>query len=665
MWIKNGGTPAIAVLMIIASLVWGRRAQCIGSGEDNMLTQTGRRQAVEFPAYAQWINTGRNWSIEDFRGKVVLLDFWTYCCINCMHVLPDLKKLERKYPELVVVGVHSAKFTGERDLENIREAVLRYDIEHPVINDYKFELWQRYGIRAWPSFVMIDPEGGVMGTANGEGLYDLFDQQIAAVVSEFEGRGLVDHERIEFELDKLAGPRSLLSFPGKLEVDTAGGRLFISDSNNDRIIVTDPDGKILQVIGSGMDGNRDGDFEQARFFRPQGMAYDAAGDALYIADTENHTVRRALLGSRTVETVLGTGSQGRGHSSQGRGRSQAINSPWDLAFHDGLLIIAMAGPHQLWSLDTESGVARVWAGNGRENLVDGPVAIAQLAQPSGLSASGGALYFADSEVSAVRKVEGGRVSTLLGEGLFEFGDVDGRLGAARLQHALGVLFHNGGVLVADTYNNKIKRIDLAGGTIETVAGTGEAGHSNGPALRATFNEPNDIKYLRGRFYITDTNNGLIRVLDMQSGTVSDLELTGLEMLSGRSGDVASPAQELEPVTVAPGRSSLSFTVQLPQGRKVSPGAPQSLEVKSSSPEVVHPGSVNWHSSEGNLTATLPLKAMEGETTLSLRIDVYYCDNGSAASCYLEQREFKLPVTVRTGGDERIELTHVTGASGNE
>ena len=192
-------------------------------------TEDGRVMAVEFPEYAQWVNTGRDYRMSDFRGKVVLLDFWTYCCINCMHVLPDLKRLERKYPELVVVGVHSAKFTGEREVENIREAVVRYDIEHPVINDYRFELWNAYSVRAWPSFVLIDPMGWIAGKANGEGLYDLFDQNIGKMIEQFRSRGLINPQPIEFKLDKFSSPRSVLSYPGKLEVDTLGERLFVSD----------------------------------------------------------------------------------------------------------------------------------------------------------------------------------------------------------------------------------------------------------------------------------------------------------------------------------------------------------------------------------------------------------------------------------------------------
>ena len=384
-------------LILIAGLLSARITGYSNRGSGDMKrTEDGRILAPEFPEYAEWVNTGGDYRLSDFRGKVVLLDFWTYCCINCMHVLPDLKRLEQKYPELVVVGVHSAKFTGEKELENIREAVVRYDIEHPVINDYRFELWNAYGIRAWPSFVLIDPLGGIAGKASGEGLYNLFDQNIGKIINEFKARGLINSERIEFKLDKFHSPRSVLSYPGKLEVDPVRGRIFVSDSNNDRVLVIDTAGRILDVIGSGKAGNRDGTFEQASFFRPQGMAYDSLADVLYIADTENHAIRKAELASRRVLTILGTGKQARGYSSGGRGREVAINSPWDLVLLDSLLIIAMAGPHQLWSLNPATGQAKVYAGSGRENIVDGPAENAQLAQPSGLSTDGSTVYFADS-----------------------------------------------------------------------------------------------------------------------------------------------------------------------------------------------------------------------------------------------------------------------------
>ncbi|HEX2869201.1 MAG TPA: thioredoxin-like domain-containing protein [Ignavibacteriales bacterium] len=128
--------------------------------------------APEFPDGLDWLNVDHPIKLSDLRGKVVLLDFWTFCCINCMHIIPDLKKLEAKYPgELAVIGVHSAKFLSEQETGNIRQAILRYDIEHPVVNDKDFKIWTSYGANAWPTVVLIDPRGDVVGHHSGEGVY--------------------------------------------------------------------------------------------------------------------------------------------------------------------------------------------------------------------------------------------------------------------------------------------------------------------------------------------------------------------------------------------------------------------------------------------------------------------------------------------------------------
>ncbi|MBN2289253.1 MAG: redoxin domain-containing protein [Candidatus Glassbacteria bacterium] len=617
-------------------------------------TASSRPAAVEFPEYAGWLNTDRPYRLSDFRGKLVLLDFWTYCCINCMHVLPDLKKLERKYPELVVIGVHSAKFTGEQDLENIREAVVRYDIEHPVINDYRFELWRSYGIRAWPSFVLIDPAGRVAGSANGEGLYSLFDQYIAGLIDEFEPQGLLKRERFEFNLAKFGESRSLLSYPGKLEADEEGGRLFISDSNNDRILVVDTEGRILEVIGSGIEGNEDGSFEEAKFFRPQGMAYDPAAGVLYIADTENHTVRKADLASRTVTTILGTGVQGRGILQAGTGTEVALNSPWDLLLEAGELRIAMAGPHQLWTMNTATYRPEVFAGTGREDLLDGPALQAQLAQPSGLASGGRAVYFADSETSSVRKVEDGRVKTLVGSGIFDFGDVDGDFRQARLQHPLGVFWHGGLLYVADTYNNKVKVLDPAGRKVATLIGTGESGRRDGPAGEATLNEPNGLVFLRGKLYIADTNNSLVRVYDPGRDSVGTLGLSGLEKLS--RGEFPNARKVMLPgKRVSPEVRELEVSVEPGRGLEINREAPNRLEVSSSDLAVAR--ILPFTDPSGDFKVKVPLDLSEGETTLKVELEVYYCETDWKSLCFVEQVVFELPLVVTGSGDRSLQILH--------
>src|SRR5262245_33545854 len=355
----------------------------------------GEVNAPDFPFGMEWLNTEEAISLRDLRGKIVLLDFWTYCCINCMHIIPDLKKLEAKYAkELVVIGVHSAKFTNEKGTDNIRQAILRYEIEHPVINDRDFEVWQSYTARSWPTLVLINPKGRIVGAHSGEGIFDLFDDVIGELAAHFKAKNELDEKPIKFKLEKFSAPPSLLSYPGKVLADEKSNRLFISDSNHNRIIITTLDGTVKDVIGDGAIGTKDGGFAEAEFNHPQGMAID--GDTLYICDTENHLIRKADLKTRTVETIVGTGKQARFLNVEGIGKDVALNSPWDALVMNGKLYVAMAGSHQLWVVDLKTGAAKPYAGSNREERIDGKLSEAALAQPSGITTDGKSLFFADS-----------------------------------------------------------------------------------------------------------------------------------------------------------------------------------------------------------------------------------------------------------------------------
>ena len=444
-----------------------------------------------------------------------------------MHVFPQLRKLEHKYKnELAVIGVHSAKFTSEQDTDNLRKAVLRYELEHPVINDGQFVVWKQYSGRAWPTLIFIDPQGKIIGKHEGEITFEDFDTVIAQMVQEFEGKGILDRTPLNHRMEE--GAKSALAFPGKVLADEATDRLFISDSNHNRIILSTLEGEVRQVIGSGEVGFADGDFRIASFDHPQGMALD--GDGLYVADTENHAIRRVDLAGGKVETVAGTGRQARGFGKGGDALSTDLSSPWDLALHDGTLYIAMAGIHQLWSLDLEAKQVRPYAGNGREAPVDGPLLTASLDQPSGITTDGKVLYFADSEASAIRTADlndSGRVGTIVGQDLFVFGDVDGTGDAVRLQHPIGIHFHDGVLYVADTYNNKIKRVFPQTRSVLTMLGTGEPGYLDDEANQALFHEPGGVSVAAGKLYVADTNNHAIRVADLDTGEVGTLELRGI------------------------------------------------------------------------------------------------------------------------------------------
>jgi thiol-disulfide isomerase/thioredoxin len=478
-----------------------------------------------------WVNTEAPLSLADLRGRFVLLDFWTYCCINCIHVLPELKKLEHAFPnELVVIGIHSAKFEGEQVTENIREAALRYEIEHPVVNDAEMTIWRRYSARSWPTLVLIDPEGDVVWAASGERTFDDMKEVIDRGLPYYREKGsLKPAPRPVLVRDDKRGATPL-RVPGKVLADERGGRLFIADSNHNRIVVAKFDGTVEHVVGSGQIGRADGAFDVCSFNHPQGMAL--VRDNLYVADTENHLLRKIDLTAKQVATVAGNGEKGGALFGDIAGkippREGALASPWALWHHGDDLFIAMAGPHQIWRMPLDESSIGAFAGNGREDIVDGPllptvpyqIGFASFAQPSGLASDGTQLFIADSEGSTVRAMPfdpNGQVRTLVGltGTLFDFGDVDGKGRDVRLQHALGVAWWDGKLYVADTYNNKIKVIDVGERTCRTIAGTGAAGKQDADeGAEATFNEPGGISAAGGKLYVADTNNHAIRIVEL-------------------------------------------------------------------------------------------------------------------------------------------------------
>ena len=438
-----------------------------------------------------------------------------------------MRRLEKKYAkELVVIGVHSAKFPNEKDSGNLHNAVRRYQLEHPVINDGQFQVWQQYSCRAWPTLMFIDPQGNVMGKHEGEMSFESFDGLISQMVTEFDAKDLIDRKPLPTTFQPSVD--TALSFPGKVLTDGLSDRLFISDTNHNRIVVTGLDGTLKQIIGSGQEAFTDGKLAVSSFNHPQGLALD--GETLYVADTENHTIRQVDLAAGTVTTIAGTGEQGHTRDGRGAGRTSELCSPFDLVCHNGTVYIAMAGIHQLWSLGLKDGMVGPFAGNGGEAITDGPLASAQLAQPCGLTTDGVKLYFADSETSSIRSADidsNGNVRTIIGLDLFVFGDADGSDHHVRLQHPMGITHYDGALYITDTYNHKIKRVLPVTRSAFTVLGTGSAGHTDSPALESQFSEPSGISFANGKMYIADTNNHAIRVADIESGEVSTLEINGI------------------------------------------------------------------------------------------------------------------------------------------
>jgi len=644
-----------------------------GDPVDNPYAGRADLPAPEFPTDVDWINVSAPITLESLRGKIVLLDFWTYGCINCIHMIPTLERLEERYGDaLLVIGVHSAKFENEGDTENIRQIVQRYGLQHPVINDSGFRVWQTYSVRAWPSFVLIDPRGNILAMQAGEIPFDAFDRVIGGMAEYFESIGELNRDPLELALEGANVPGSLLAFPGKVLADEASNRLYIADTNHHRIIIAALDTyEVIDVIGSGSRGLLDGDYDEARFNKPQGLALH--GDNLFVADTENHAIRHIDLLTNAVMTVAGTGEQGytRYPLNQAQpAQTTAISSPWDVTFGEGdLLYVAMAGVHQIWALDVARQTITPVIGSGREALVNTTLIESDLAQPSGLFFRDGVLYFADSESSTVRaaNITADQLSTVAGtldNNLFDFGDMDGVVGVSRLQHPLAVTGGaSGDLFVADTYNSTIKRLDPTAATITTFSGAGSPGGlRDGTLEEAEFDEPGGLSLAGDRLFVADTNNHAIRVIDLVAGTVSPLVFPHPETLQfegettvigGNQGD--DVLLTLEPQTVAAGAGEIVLQIVLPEGYKINERAPSRVEWNTAD-EAIEIAETNRAQAILSTEVRLPVTLREGEDMLFGVLTVYYCESVNETLCFIDQVQVEAPITVGTTGGSEIVIT---------
>ena len=527
---RTYGIPAAAVIgLVLAVSGTGVAAQ----EKDVDAAEKDKVRAPDFTGADGWINTAKPISIKGLKGHVVLLDFWTYCCINCMHVFPDLKYLEDKYRDrpFVVIGVHSGKFDQEKDAQHIRNAVLRHNIEHPVAVDSDYKIWNGYGVRAWPTLVLIDPEGYVLGGLSGEGHRETLDKVITQVLDQHKAKGTLADKPLTFKRERETFKSGTLEFPGKVLADAAGKRLFIADTNHHRVLVADLDGKVSQVIGTGTIGLQDGSFNEAKFHQPQGMTLSEDGKTLYIADTENHAVRAADLEKRAVATIAGNGKQTYERRPKGKAQETALSSPWDLARVGQTLFIAMAGTHQIWKIDLGKGAIALHAGAGPESAIDGPNLQATFSQPSGFATDGKVLYLADSESSTIRAVETkldeGKTTSVAGSNnLFGFGLVDGKGKDVRFQHPLCVALANNDqtLFVADSFNNVIRRIDLKTGQVTRWLGTGKPDVGEPTPEGIGFYEPGGLSVAGDTLYVADTNHHRIVAVDLKTKDVRVLRI---------------------------------------------------------------------------------------------------------------------------------------------
>jgi hypothetical protein len=563
----------------------------------------------------------------------------------------QLRRLHEQFPnELVIVSVHSAKFPAEKLTANIREAVMRHGIDHPVVNDADFEIWQQYAVKAWPTVMLVDPNGKIIHTQSGEILAEEFAPLIESLIQDFDSRGVLDRNPLDLRPEKMAEPVRLLQYPSKLLLGPER-RLYIADTGHHRLLEIELSedglsGQILRVFGAGQLGFKDGPAEEAMFHDPHGMAL--SGETLYVADTENHAIRAIKLDSGRVRTIAGTGEKAHRRLGVGDPTATPLRSPWALWAEENILFIAMAGSHQIWVMVGE-GQLGPFFGNGREALVDGTAVEASFNQPSDLSLGMGHLFVADSEASAIRAIalvgEKPQVMTLVGQGLFEFGDIDGVGGLVRLQHPTGLTFYNGLVYIVDSYNHKIKTLDPTTGELKTLIGTGLSGQADGAFSEAQLFEPEGVVAGNDRLYIADTNNHLIRIANLADQTLHTLTLRGLEQLAPSTG--AAKVQRLYPQTVEPGEVQFSFNLKLAPGYKLNADAPQMVQY-------ILDGNRASQTFSAEETPCFSLTVTE-DADLDLALTLYYCETEDQRLCMIHNAQMTLPLKIHQGSRSEVQI----------
>ncbi len=489
-------------------------------------------KAVEFPVKLKWLNTPEPLSLETLRGHAVLLCFWNCFTPECLRAAAEVAELADRFKTrpLAIIGVHSSRFGEAIGPESVASSALRLGMQYPLVMDVNLEVWNAYGISAWPSFIIIDADSNVRGAVTGEGKMAALERALKAALDEGEKAGLLADKPARFH--KIPGPPSLLAFPGKLEIDRKRGHIFISDTGHHRILQCalegDSSAKLIMGYGSGRAGFSDGRSSGASFNSPMGLSL--SGGTLYVADMENHAVRSVDMKTGAVTTLAGNGRPGFSASYNGTPLKIALNAPMDIVSDGANLYIAMAGLHQVWQLDIENNYISNFIGAGIESMIDGPFGNSGLAKPCGLSLRGNRLFIAEGNSSALRcaDLSTHRLTTLIGIGIFDFGYVDGHFSDARMLHCQGIEAVGEKIFIADTYNNAVRYADLMGTVIYTLVSRKTESTFRtvpGPEGPLPLFEPGDVAYYNGKVYIADSGNHLIRVLDLGRQTLSVLDIT--------------------------------------------------------------------------------------------------------------------------------------------
>jgi thiol-disulfide isomerase/thioredoxin len=626
----------------------------ITTGNSNLVNLTSNSQ--------EWLNSARKIEVDDLKNRVILVDFWTHACVNCLHMVPEIKKLEEQFGDrLTVIGVHSGKFDNEKSVESIKKAVLKYNIEHLVVNDADFKIWDSFGVKSWPTMILLNAKGQVVKKYEGEVAGKVIAKDVEKLVKKYSFQ--LNRNALPIVLEKNKAVDHVLKFPSGIEFARnfsykniiKTNALVVANTGKNSILVTSLNGDTLLEIGSETAGSEDGDIANASFDAPHGLLFK--DNILYVADTGNHAVRKIDFKAGKVTTIAGTKNKGLAITNDGKALEANLSSPWDLEFFpdSNHIIISNSGTHQLLKLNIAGETISPFAGNGNEDLLDGKYPDNALAQPNGLSAFGGNLYFVDSETSALRVVDkSGMVKTLVGRGLFDFGHKNGAAKEALMQHPVALSADDTGVYIADTHNHVIRKFDLKSGQLADFSGD-LRGDGIGGRKNTSYDEPEAMIAVLDKFYIADTNNGRVVELNRGVGTSRVIDIIPPSKMPREGLLEYLPNLEKIPSVAVKEQSEVKLNFEMKKGWKINESAPSFFNLV----EVKNEKEANLVASfDGEMikSGSVVLPKLSKKRIYYLQGTVYYCEDKTNALCLIKSYQQKL--LPKKSGDTQIKIEFI-------
>ncbi|MCB1178474.1 MAG: hypothetical protein KDK36_12890, partial [Leptospiraceae bacterium] len=422
-----------------------------------------------------------------------------------------------------------------------------------------------------------------------------------------------------------------------------------------RILKIDFETKTVnEIIGNGEPGHKNGNYKTTKFFKPRGLYKKE--NFLYVADYGNHSIRRVDLKNKIVSTVAGTGKNSDDSAKEGNAPTSSLNYPLDITEIENKLYITQMGDNKIVTFDLNTGNLDIFAGNGEKNIKDGDPLFSSLAQPTGIVSKDKDLYFLDSDGNSLRRAEteySGKIETLIGKSLFDYGDSDGSYNGTKLQFPMGIFLKEEKLYIADSFNNKIKEVDLTAKKVTSLKAYEKQKKFSWIKKEANFNEPSSILIKNGNAIISDTNNHSLQLLNLEKKEVSEYFLNFpveiIEPFLKLKLDKIKETIEIPEETISITAPKIELNLELPKDYVWAENIPTFVKVESSNKNFLElkssvQGSIQKF--DGKISASI--KTNLGESNLTWLIITHYYEEKKKIQL-VKKIKINTRIKIRSGG----------------